>query len=336
MSDMTLFFKPIVYDTEHKSMLMRFTEAVDDYFYYGGRRMHIIGKTAELKDDPMSTWQKCVRVFKLLSLVTIALPAIFFIAKVILNPRHKIHFLSEWFESSYGAKLDHAKLSKYKLTEQDLIDCKEALEPNAKRPCIMGPNKSYFIEPDDLLRLKNQKWLNEAIINTYFDKLSKESKKPLIIGSSYLMNQNAWPAGRRRPYSFFRTHEGKMPRSIFDTQHPILIPVNANANHWALLVVKPNTKTMHYYDSLSWQPGQEVEKIKQTLAEFAKFENRRSIRWKMVRETCPQQNNGSDCGLFCSMAAKSIIQATRFDYSADEMPYIRLKMLTELLKLSAP
>jgi sentrin-specific protease 1 len=181
------------------------------------------------------------------------------------------------------------------------------------------------------LRLKKDKWLNDTCINTYFEILLAKSKGCLIANSGLILIP---PHQKWRPYTVFFENNGRVPTSLLKKTAPIFVPINAGGVHWALLVIHPATKTLTYYDSLSWKPGHEVEKVKENLRKFAELEGITSdiSDWKVVSGSCPQQSNGNDCGVFTCMAADRLMQGLPLDYSAKDVPYMRLKMLSEFIR----
>lgn len=47
----------------------------------------------------------------------------------------------------------------------------------------------------------------------------------------------------------------------------------------------------------------------------------------------PQQMNGSDCGVFSCMFAEHIARDSPIDFSQDNMPFLRKKMVLEILEM---
>lgn len=45
----------------------------------------------------------------------------------------------------------------------------------------------------------------------------------------------------------------------------------------------------------------------------------------------PQQNNGSDCGVFACQFASYTARNAPFDFGPDDMPYFRRRMVYEIL-----
>jgi sentrin-specific protease 1 len=81
-------------------------------------------------------------------------------------------------------------------------------------------------------------------------------------------------------------------------------------------------------------PGKEIDTTLKNLAHFAALEGRafNSSDWKVVLEKVPQQTNGSDCGIFTCMALESLSHGKPLDYSARDVPYMRLKMLSAFIQ----
>lgn len=82
----------------------------------------------------------------------------------------------------------------------------------------------------------------------------------------------------------------------------LLIPVNLNNEHWCLLVVNLESKSVFCWDSLySYDRGEFVESKKENLFSFLRsFTGNSEGEWtlEIVFENVPQQTK-ADCGIFC-------------------------------------
>jgi hypothetical protein len=183
---------------------------------------------------------------------------------------------------------------------------------------------SYVLK-EDLQRFADNVWLNDACLNTSFENLVVQSDDCLIASSYY--------AAISSPYKMFHGSDTRTPTALFQDKKPIFVPLNVSGVHWALAKVDLQTQKIHYYDSLSWDPGVEVEKLKELILGYAAKERAvlNEDAFKVIKETCPQQTNGSDCGVFTYMAASRLMRGESLTYSAKDVSAMRLQMRQGIL-----
>lgn len=110
----------------------------------------------------------------------------------------------------------------------------------------------------------------------------------------------------------------------------VYIPVH-NSAHWTLMVVKPTERCIEYFDSLGSASPHHVAIVKDWLrgelsARFVEEE------WSVVPTVSPQQDNGSDCGVFLLSTAKAVaIGIEPQSYGARDIPLLRRKIVAELM-----
>lgn len=93
-------------------------------------------------------------------------------------------------------------------------------------------------------------------------------------------------------------------------------------------------KTIRYYDSM----GHPNHLVLEALEQYLKDES--MDKKKMPFDTsdwvlecvadCPQQKNGSDCGVFSCQFAEFISRDSPISFEQQHMPYIRRKMIYEI------
>lgn len=110
----------------------------------------------------------------------------------------------------------------------------------------------------------------------------------------------------------------------------VYIPVH-NSAHWTLMVVKPTEKSIEYFDSLGSASPRHVAIVKDWLrgelsARYVEEE------WLVVPTVSPQQDNGSDCGVFLLSTAKAVsVGIEPLSYGARDIPLLRRKIVAELM-----
>nr|CAD7261685.1 unnamed protein product [Timema shepardi] len=90
------------------------------------------------------------------------------------------------------------------------------------------------------------------------------------------------------------------------SQDLVIAPIHMNV-HWCLAVMNMKTKNITYYDSMG-------------------APNNRCLNGN------PQQQNGSDCGVFTCIYAEYLSRKAELSFSQKDMPYFRQKMVYEILK----
>ncbi|KAJ0166263.1 Sentrin-specific protease 2 [Colletotrichum tanaceti] len=112
----------------------------------------------------------------------------------------------------------------------------------------------------------------------------------------------------------------------------ILMPICKN-NHWTLLVVRPQKRTVSHMDSFN--PNGSVAHTNRALSWVEAFlgSDYKPSEWRSVCHEAPQQTNGYDCGVFtitngmCLALGLNAIDA----YSGDDLPLQRLRLAGMLL-----
>jgi Ulp1 protease family, C-terminal catalytic domain len=110
----------------------------------------------------------------------------------------------------------------------------------------------------------------------------------------------------------------------------VFIPICENF-HWTLLVVRPKTRTIEYFDSLYSNRGPYIDNAKEYLkGELGELYN--EDEWFVLNSASPRQNNGSDCGVFLLTTAKAIALGLEPTvYGPPDIELLRLKIVAELL-----
>lgn len=196
---------------------------------------------------------------------------------------------------------------------------------------LVGANK-----PEDL-------HLNDSIINVFFELLAERSKKELNFPDVCIMNTHFLTKLVTSDYSGVETWTKKV--DIFE-HDIVLVPVHKEGiqpklNHWALAVIDFRRKTIKVYDSLTNEDAPTSFDVCKKLYKWLKDEclHKKSKKgylgigedWIMgeVRDI-PQQENGSDCGVFCCMYAEFITRNRPILFTQQNMEYFRKKMVYEI------
>ncbi|KAI4205694.1 MAG: hypothetical protein LQ350_000191 [Teloschistes chrysophthalmus] len=181
-------------------------------------------------------------------------------------------------------------------------------------------------------------WLNDTIINGYLQSVTEYAKKMQDVKRGELPKVHAFS-------SFF--HESLKNRGYAGVQNwarrakfggkdilkmeKIFIPINKGGNHWTLVYINPQTKTIEYFDSFHHAPGGVIDNVKLWLRSELR-EDWVDAEWTLLQRGGPTQHNASDCGVFVTATAKMIVLGVDpMHFSAADMPAQRRVIVAELL-----
>ncbi|KAJ2655760.1 SUMO1 sentrin specific peptidase 8, partial [Coemansia sp. RSA 1285] len=167
----------------------------------------------------------------------------------------------------------------------------------------------------DPLTLHEGGWLSDAVLGFYFEYLAHDvlasSRAVLFLKPALVQCLQA--------HSDIASHSAAVPRDMFKREI-VFIPVNscvAGGNysgdpgirnemgdqaHWSLLVyVRRPKPTFHYFDSLANSNYAHALAVKEALVRLIRTFHRVPPAEgdpPLIAHSCPQQENGSDCGIF--------------------------------------
>ncbi|KAL6454545.1 Senp1 Sentrin-specific protease 1 [Candida maltosa Xu316] len=188
-------------------------------------------------------------------------------------------------------------------------------------------NYSIGITTSDLQTLREPKWLNDNVIDYYFNLIMKEY--PEVFG----WTTHFYTALESRGYQGVARWAKRKKIDLFQ-KAKVLVPVNIANTHWALAVIDNMDRTITYYDSLNTVGNpQAVANLATYMDGEAKRLGLEPITYDLIPHvTSPQQKNGSDCGVFTCTTARYISGDKKLNFSQDDMKVIRRKMVYEILE----
>ncbi|KAE8356801.1 hypothetical protein BDV28DRAFT_126565 [Aspergillus coremiiformis] len=181
-------------------------------------------------------------------------------------------------------------------------------------------------------------WLNDEVINSYLALLvdylrrtnhnNGRNDKPRYHAFTTFFFSNL----RDKGYQSVRrwaTRAKVGGESLLDVD-TVFVPVH-NSAHWTLIVIKPMERTIEHFDSLGQANPRHVAIMKDWLRNelgprYAEEE------WRVLPSVSPQQDNGSDCGVFLLSTAKAVaIGLEPLSYCARDIVLLRKKIVAELM-----
>lgn len=216
------------------------------------------------------------------------------------------------------------------LTETQCRVVEHALNPNANKNEVLASNFGLNITRRDILTLAGLNWLNDEVINYYMNLIierGKDSKFP----KAYSMNTFFYPKLIKDGPSSLR----RWTRKVDIFSHDIItIPIHLGM-HWCMAIIDFRSKTIKYYDSMGARNNKCLEALLNYLVEEHKDKKKAEYdvsKWKLENvKNIPQQMNGSDCGMFSCTFAEFLTRDAKLNFSQEDMPYLRRKMVVEII-----
>lgn len=199
----------------------------------------------------------------------------------------------------------------------------------SKTNSLIVSNFQIDIFVRDLKTLDDRNWLNDNIIDYYFNLITSSNE-----------NVYGWTT------HFFTTLQAKGYQGVarwarrrkvdLTKKDLILVPINIMETHWALAVINNQDKSFGYYDSLASSGNinalrilkdymiNEGKRLNSNI-NFQSYEMHPSIK-------TPQQKNGYDCGVFTCTCARYISNSLPLTYSQNDMKVIRRRMAYEIIQ----
>ncbi|KAH0427090.1 ulp1 protease family protein [Colletotrichum camelliae] len=194
---------------------------------------------------------------------------------------------------------------------------------------------------DFLKVVPETEWLNDEIVNgslLWLDRYVNEaagaadvkSAKRVCLAMNSFFYKRLVDNGVQNTERALRRYG--VTKATFLNLETILMPI-CSGNHWTLLVVRPQKRTVSHMDSLN--PRGTSTHTKRGLAwiQAVLGDDFKADEWRVVKHEAPEQDNGYDCGVFtitngiCLALGLNAIDA----YSKDELPLQRRRIAAMLL-----
>jgi len=183
------------------------------------------------------------------------------------------------------------------------------------------------MDSDDLENDNSHLFLNDEVINKYMDLITERSPKTV-----YAFNTFFYLALSDKGYSHVCRWTKKI--DIF-SKLKLFIPVHID-DHWCLVYVNFEKKSIGYYDSLRGRNFKCLKLIlKYLMMEHAdkKGEEFHPSGWLLMNvKNCPQQLNSWDCGVFVCMFAEYLSRDAQLNFSQKNMNRFRKQIAFEIKK----
>jgi len=188
------------------------------------------------------------------------------------------------------------------------------------------------ITRNDLLTLDALNWLNDEVINFYMELIKLRSEESDHLPKVHSMNTFFVVKLMQQGHSGVRRWTRKTDIFSMDI---IPVPVHVGGVHWCMAIIHMRDKTLRYYDSMG-HPNMPVLGALENYLKEESLDKKKvpfdTSDWTIecVRD-CPQQRNGSDCGVFSCMFAEFLSRDSKVTFDQQHMQYFRRKMVYEII-----
>ena len=188
---------------------------------------------------------------------------------------------------------------------------------------------SIDITVRDIKTLSEACWLNDNVIDFYLNLVTSRSS------NIFCWTTHFFSALKDKGYEGVARWAKRKKVNLLE-KDLVIVPINIMRTHWALSVIDNKAKLIAYYDSLSSRGNQRaIDLIKDYMAKEIDRLGLPQIAYKLYPNMkTPQQQNGSDCGVFTCTVAKHLAENLPLSFSQKDMPLIRRRMAFEIMNKS--
>ncbi|XP_050130627.1 ubiquitin-like-specific protease ESD4 [Malus sylvestris] len=231
------------------------------------------------------------------------------------------------------------------LRKEEVAQIEQAFSSsNRKRVLVTHENSNIEITGELLQCLRPRAWLNDEVINVYFELLKeREKREPQKFLKCHFFNTFFYKkliSGKGGyDYKSVRrwTTQRKLGYSLIDCDK-IFVPIHKEI-HWCLAVINKVDQKLQYLDSLKGRDTQVMRILAKYYIDEVKDKSGKDIdlsSWELEYvDNLPEQENGYDCGVFMVKYADFYSRDVGLCFKQKHMPYFRLRTAKEILKLRA-
>ena len=184
----------------------------------------------------------------------------------------------------------------------------------------------------DFISLSGRNYLNDNIITGYMKLIRDRNeayKLPEVYACSTYMYQKLDCLGLEQGSRDMNNWIKEDLRS----KEMVFVPIQ-KADHWSLIVVKPKTKLIEYFDSIwgSRRSSNAPRILKQFMEKYYHDKGESASFNIRIREDAPLQGNGVDCGVFICQYAERLAREMPLNFKQEDLNEAREMMTKELLE----
>jgi sentrin-specific protease 1 len=177
---------------------------------------------------------------------------------------------------------------------------------------------------DDIRRLGPRTWLNDVVVDYYLNLITTEDKSVYCFTSYFYTS--VLKHGINGVLNWFRNVQ------IFHFKK-IFIPIVQNS-HWMLIVVDLEVYKIILYDSFAGIHDDILKSINFFFVhKYKMLYPAHSLNFTLSHaQNLPRQHNSFDCGVYLLKFAQFILQNRFFNFTDDDMPRYRQKIVLSILQ----
>jgi len=183
----------------------------------------------------------------------------------------------------------------------------------------------------DLATLKGRQWLNDLVINCYFNLMMQRAEADKTLPQVFCFKTFFYPKVQSSGHKGVKRWTKKV--DIF-AKDRLLFPIHLGV-HWTIAAALMKEKKVIYLDSM----GGQNEECRELILEYLRVEHEVKKNSELPAgwtteswsHDVPQQDNGSDCGVFtCKFGDYLSRGFTKFNFEAKNMQTMRKAILIEI------
>lgn len=226
--------------------------------------------------------------------------------------------------------------------------CKDALTDDDNRRvdfAINAPGAFVVVEADNvqltsshLSTLCPRMWLGDEVVNNYFTMLDRRCEGDRSLKRCHFFNSffisKLLEDGN---YNFEGVRNWTRQSDLFSCRL-VMALVNVGNQHWCLVVVDFEAKTIRYYDSMGGRGNNYLAAVRQYLDDEHQDKKGRAFDfddWKLVPTTdndnTPRQSNSFDCGVFATFCAHYLAYGVHPNITQEHTSHLRRRMMIDIL-----
>eukprot|EP00051_Salpingoeca_urceolata_P015682 m.204774 g.204774 ORF g.204774 m.204774 type:complete len:720 (+) comp18476_c0_seq1:120-2279(+) len=197
---------------------------------------------------------------------------------------------------------------------------------------IVATHFGIDIIRQDLHTLTGLNWLNDNVVTCFFLLVGKRSAENPSLPKTWCHNTHFYEKYCRVGYQGVRRWTKKVKEGIFALEQ-LIVPVHLHT-HWACGMINFKDKRIEYYDSMNLDPAAFFKDMRNYLQSESQEKLKQPFDFEGWRNftspSCPQQGNGSDCGVFACKFADFLSRGKTPEFSQNDMPYFRRRVMWEV------
>lgn len=186
--------------------------------------------------------------------------------------------------------------------------------------------------------LRDGNWLDDVCIDFYLALLQRRQRNPEYSGLRCHFFSAFFYAGLvhsgKYQFNAVSSWTDQLQYSLFNMDR-LILPVNLENKHWALVVVYIAERKLEYLDSLGYDGNIIMSNICRYLDDHArdmKLEVLDAFKWERAsNKHIPMQKDDFNCGIFALAYADYRSLGLELSFSASDVPRFRKKIAQEIL-----